>query len=64
MRCDTCWRDIERDFPDIVYNEWLKLMHYFEHEYSEEEITEQTYNSMTNALMALKPKESTHLEEE
>ena len=55
MRCTNCWKDIEENFPDVVYNEWLKLSHYFQHELNEEEITEATYESMMDALMSVKP---------
>lgn len=37
------------------WGDWLKLMHYFEHELAEEEITSTTYESMTNCLMTFKP---------
>ena len=57
IRCSTCWEKISLDFPDVQYNDWLKLMHYFLHERLEDEITEETYEDMVNALMAVKPKE-------
>ena len=57
MKCENCWREVEKSFPDVIYNDWLKLMNYFEHEYDEDEITEQTYNRMVDALMAIKPKQ-------
>ena len=34
---------------------WRKLMFYFEHQLSEEEITETTYDEMLTALMHFKP---------
>jgi len=37
------------------YQHWLKLMHYFELELSEGEITEATYEIMVDALMSFKP---------
>ena len=55
LRCETCHKDINLKFPDIKYNDWLKLMHYFEHEVLEGEITELTFNEMTDALMSVKP---------
>ena len=44
MRCD-----------EIIYNDWLKLMNYFEHELSEGEITDESYEQLVDALMSLKP---------
>jgi len=64
MRCSTCWKDLETDIGDMVHNQWLKLMNYFEHEYTEGEITEQTYNSMADALMAVEPIEKVSNEPE
>ena len=55
IRCPTCWKEISLKFPDVQYNDWLKLMHYFEHELNEEEITQATYENMVDALMAVKP---------
>ena len=55
MKCEDCWGEVGSNFPDVVYNEWLKLMHYFELEYTEGEVTEETYETMMNSLMALKP---------
>ena len=43
------------NFPDVQYNDWLKLMHYFQHEVSEEEITNSTYEEMVDCLMSIKP---------
>lgn len=39
----------------MQFNDWLKLMNYFEHELTEEEITNATYETMTDALMSLRP---------
>uniref|UniRef100_A0A6M3KYW7 Uncharacterized protein n=1 Tax=viral metagenome TaxID=1070528 RepID=A0A6M3KYW7_9ZZZZ len=55
MKCMNCWRDVGENFPDVVFNQWLKLMHYFDHEFSEDEISEKTYEEMVDALMSLKP---------
>ena len=55
IKCENCHNEVNRLFPDVQYNEWLKLMHYFEHELDEEEITLATYESMVDALMAVKP---------
>ncbi len=35
--------------------QWLRLRYYFQHEVEEGEITEQTYQTLTNALLAVKP---------
>ena len=55
IRCEKCHNDINLVFPDVQFNHWLKLMHYFEHELHEEEITTTTYETMVDALMAVKP---------
>ena len=55
IRCANCHHDINLNFPDVQYNDWLKLMHYFEHELNEEEITVATYENMVDALMSVKP---------
>ena len=55
IRCQNCHREINLTFPDVQYNDWLKLMHYFRHELDEEEITLATYESMVDALMSVKP---------
>jgi len=56
MKCANCWRQIET-MPDVIYNQWLKLVFYFDHEYSEGEISQETYEDMVDSLMAIKPKE-------
>ncbi len=55
MKCTNCWKEVGTILTDVVYNEWLKLMHYFEHERNEGEITDATYEFMVDALMSLKP---------
>ena len=55
MKCDVCWKEFGDKFPDIKYNDWLKLYHYFEHEYNEDEISLKTHESMVDCLMAVKP---------
>lgn len=54
-RCQQCQKELNEEFPDLHWNSLLKLMHYFEHELSEEEITPKTYEEMTDCLMTLKP---------
>ena len=53
-RCVTCWKELGDSMPDMVYNSWLKLMDYIWHELLEGEITEATYEDLSNALMAMK----------
>ncbi len=53
MKCDKCQKEICVTIGDNY--EWLKLMNYFEHELNEGEITNATWESMTNALMIFKP---------
>jgi len=56
MRCEKCQKEISKIIGDNwECAEWLKLMNYFEHELTEGEITNATYESMTNALMTFKP---------
>ena len=55
IRCSNCHNEINLNFPDVQYNDWLKLIHYFHHELTEGEITEATYEGMIDALMAVKP---------
>lgn len=54
IRCEICHKEIATNFPDVQYNDWLKLMFYFEHELSEDEITVATYEQMVDALMSVK----------
>ena len=56
MKCDRCAEEFSADFPDVTYNHWLQLMHYFQHERDEDEITDATYESMVGCLMLIKPK--------
>lgn len=60
MRCANCKQELNKNLGDIAYMDWLKLMNYFSHELEENEITEATYNSMTDALMTFKPMEVSH----
>ncbi len=55
IRCSNCHRKLHKDFPDLQFNDWLKLMFYFEHELAENEITQNTYEQMVDALMSIKP---------
>ncbi len=61
IRCETCHKEISKNFPDVQYNMWLKLMFYFDHELSEEEISQATYEEMVDCLMSIK---STLLQEQ
>jgi len=54
-RCDKCNKEFTDEFPDVAFNAWLQLMHYFEHERLEGEITDATCEYMTDALMLIKP---------
>lgn len=55
MRCDKCSRELELSIGEIVYNDWLRVMHYLHHELLEEEITEATYSDLVEAMMSVKP---------
>ena len=55
MKCEDCGKRIKDIIPDINVLSWQKLMNYFEHELDEGEITNKTYESMTDSLMFLRP---------
>lgn len=55
MRCTRCQEQIEGILEDIHIRDWLKLFHYFEHELEEDEITQKTWESLTDALSSLSP---------
>jgi hypothetical protein len=55
MKCEQCGQKIKDIIPDIEISSWHKLMNYFEHELDEDEITNKTYDSMTSALLFLRP---------
>ncbi len=57
MRCDRCQNHLEKIMPNIKNNDWLKLYHYFEHELNEGEITNETWATMTDSLVSLKPEQ-------
>ncbi len=57
MRCVICQEQIEQTIPDIRMLDWQKLFNYFEHEFTEGEITNKTWESMTAALSSLRPNE-------
>ena len=54
MKCANCWEEVGKNFPDTIYNRWLQLFDYFQHELLEEEITEATCEEMIDCLMAIK----------
>ena len=45
---------MDTDVEELVRDKWLKLMFYFEHEASEGEISQATYEDMFECLMTLK----------
>ena len=47
-------KDLTDKYPELARDSWLRLFHYFQHEYDEGEITPNTYESMTEELMVLK----------
>lgn len=51
LRCSECQKPI---IEYTKYQNWLALVLYFEHEYTEGEITKETYEAMTDRLMTLK----------
>ncbi len=52
IKCTECKKNI---IDDVAYMDWLALVNYFEHEYDESEITQQTFERMYDRLMTLKP---------
>ena len=60
MRCPKCQKQLERIIPDIKRTDWLKLMDYLDHELTEGEITQATWESMTDALSSLRPDSEVH----
>jgi hypothetical protein len=54
MRCEKCQKEFATTFPETQYQRWLELYFYFGHELSEGEITEATYERMTDCLMSIK----------
>ena len=54
LRCSECKKYI---IKTIAYTDWLKVLHYFEVEYLQGDITQETYEAMTDALLTVKPKE-------
>ena len=46
------------------WKDWLRLMDYFDHEYTEGEITENTHFAMTKCLMTFKPRVEIEFEKE
>ena len=55
IRCEECQKKIDAIYVEAKWGNWLKLMHYFEHELYENEITDGTFKEMTDALMSFKP---------
>ena len=55
MGCNNCEYKNFKLKDDQGWGDWLKLMNYFEHELTEGEITDKTYEVMTDALMTFKP---------
>ena len=51
IRCSQCQEPI---IPMTALMHWMKLTDYFWHEYLEDEITEATYQDMTDALQTFK----------
>jgi len=55
MRCDLCGKKFHVDFPEFVWNDWLKLSHFIEFLRAEDQITEATAEIMGSALMSFRP---------
>lgn len=59
MKCNDCQKRIEGVLGGgCKETYWHKLFFYFEHELHEGEITEVTFNDMTDALCYLRPEET------
>ena len=55
LRCDTCGKKFHADFPEFVWNDWLKLADFLDFLRTEEDITNATYEVLLNALLTFKP---------
>ena len=57
VKCSDCNERVRLDFPEIdwQHDSWLKVMNYFEHALNEEEMTSATWDSLTSAMMVLRP---------
>ena len=51
IKCSECKQNI---INWTKWNDWLALVNYFEHEFEEGEISETTFNHMTDRLMSFK----------
>ena len=47
---------MSRELEELKYYSWLKVMHYLEVELTQGDITNATYDTLSNALLDLKPK--------
>ncbi len=52
-KCSSCQKDLGIYDP---YSAWLKLLHYFEIELMQEDITEATFGILVDALQEIEPK--------
>lgn len=55
MQCEDCGRRISLDVPDFRWSKWLQLSHFLHFLFTEETITEATYEDIEQALLLLKP---------
>ncbi len=55
LKCSECAKKLDLSFDgDLSWNSWLKLSNYFEIELTQGDITQQTYETMIDALMYIK----------
>ena len=54
--CSKCHQDVMEILGiGVEWDDWLKVMHYLELEVNQGDITNETYESLTNAMLSLKP---------
>jgi hypothetical protein len=54
--CRKCGEELDAEInANLIYFAWLKLMNYVEHELLEGEITQDSFDDLTNSLMLIKP---------
>jgi hypothetical protein len=56
VRCRLCGERLDKECKaDTVFQDWLRMEFYLEHQLSEGEITVETFNELSNALQSVKP---------
>ena len=56
-KCSRCQKDLCKELGLDPFHDWLMVMHYLEIELTQGEITNATYETLTNAMMTIRPDE-------